>query len=106
MAKIWFCRDGSAPSIGDTVAALPFTDCAQKLAITPSSFRSDTLQPPRLANLDSGRAGFLGYHHVVVELGAEESAALGWKPGFYLSPLLPEEASEQLGIAPPRNPAR
>jgi hypothetical protein len=101
MAKIWFCRDGNSPSIGEVMAALPFADCAQKLAITPQSFRTDTLVPPRLANVDSGRPAFRGFHHVVVELDEAESAKLGWKSGFYLSPLLPEEARELLGIAPP-----
>jgi hypothetical protein len=99
MAKIWFCRDGNSPTIGDAIASLPFAECAAKLAITPSSFRSDTLSPSRLANVDSGQPAFRGYHHVIVELAAAEAAAIGWKAGFYLSPLLPEEATERLGLA-------
>lgn len=101
LAYIWFCRDANNPAIGDVVAAVPFEECVEKLRIVASSWGSSVVPPLQIADVDVGRQNFSGYHHVVVELDPAELTVNDWKPGFYLSPLMPREAAKLLGLDQP-----
>jgi hypothetical protein len=100
MAYIWFCRGRKSSTVGDDVlATLPFEECIEKLRITRDQLASDAVRPPIVANADIGRPNFFEYHHIVVELD-ETEMAVGWKPGFYRSPLMPQDAATLLGLDP------
>ena len=98
MARVWFCRDGQSPVVGDLVAELPVAECTAKLAITTSSVRTNLRPSDPLAIAEGNRPRFSEYHHVAVELDPAEVASFGLKAGFYLSPLMPLEAVERLRL--------
>jgi len=98
MAYIWFCRDRKSSIVGDDIlATLPFDECIGKLQIEGIRLASDAVRPHIIVNENLSRPNFLGYHHVVVELDKEEMV-VGWHPGFYRSPVIPEDAAKLLGL--------
>jgi hypothetical protein len=98
MAYIWFCRDRKSSAVGDDIlSTLPFEDCIEKLRIARGRLANDAVRPHIVVDENVGRRNFLGYHCVVVELDIAE-LVVGWDPGFYGSPITPQEAAKLLGL--------
>ena len=95
MAKIWPAYEGREPTIGEPWADLPLTEAIALLGLRPKHFRSDLSAPPRFGEADRN-LWYAGFKHIVVEVEATEANREGWKPGFYLSPVKPKEASRKL----------
>lgn len=95
MAKIWPVYEGKEPTSGDAWADLPLREAVALLELSPQDFLSDSGETQRLGN--AGRdLSFLGFRHVVLEVGSVEGRREGWKPGFYLSRLKPADAFARL----------
>jgi hypothetical protein len=98
MAHIWFCRERKSSAVGDDIlATLPFEECIETLRIEGDRLDSDAVRPHIVINENIGNQHFLGYHYVVVELDKAE-LVVSWSPGFYRSPIVPQEAGKLLGL--------
>lgn len=95
MAKIWPMYDGSHPTSGGPWADLPVAEAVSLFEIGQRDFVSDLTATPRFGD---GERNFrwVGYQHVVVEIGPKEGTRAKLKPGFYKSRVTPEAAYEKL----------
>ena len=78
-----------------------WTSAPSKIAWLCSSSAADrylgqdpTQAPEAQAKMPAGDS------YLVVAVGDEEASAIGWRPGYYPSPLPPKEGLERLGIDP------
>jgi hypothetical protein len=95
MAKVWLAKEGGDPNRGAPLAEMKVSDCAEELGLTRGNFLRDLSAPPRLgkpSELDEYR----GTRHIVVEIDESEALACGWKSGYYLAPISPQEAHQKL----------
>lgn len=81
MADIWFAKDGSEPTTGESFS-LPLTDCIALIDLKKTDYLCGADKTPRFGAA-SALQDFRGPQHVVVEVERSEAQALGWKPGFY-----------------------
>jgi hypothetical protein len=98
MAQLWVCSKGDHPTAGTPAAERPFAECKQLLQLGGHLYLGADAKNVRFGMPGDRLASIRGRDHVVVALDAEEAQAAGWKPGFYYSPLSPEEAFELLGL--------
>jgi hypothetical protein len=102
MAEIWLWRDGNDPTTGGPLAELSLADCAGRLQLSPGHYCGALSAPPRFETSEDpptsgmrlvmGSPNLRGYRHVVIRLEEAEAEANGWTPGFYRSPVSPEDA--------------
>lgn len=102
MAEIWLWRDGDDPTTGGPLAKLSLAGCTMKLRVSPEDYCGDLCTPPRFetsehpptrgARVVMGSPNLRGYLHVIMRLDEAEAQANGWPPGFYRSPVSPEDA--------------
>jgi hypothetical protein len=95
MAKVWPVYDGRDPT-REPWAVLPLKDASRVLDLEPRHFLADLSHSPKFGDVERD-LWWLGFRHVVVEVGRGEAKDL-WRPGFYKSPLLPEEAFFRLRV--------
>ncbi len=98
MTKVWYCRDGDRPGVGDPAATPDFENCLRMLELRQEHFVCGLSTPPRIGEAHDPMADYRGYQHVIVEVAEQEARQHGWKPGFYRSPVLPQDAGKRLGI--------
>jgi hypothetical protein len=95
MAEIWFYAEGG-PWQEEELDERPFKDCVALLDLSADRYLGeDPTQPP-----DEQARMTIGDSYLVVAVDEEEASAIGWRPGYYPSPLAPAEALERLGIDP------
>lgn len=90
MAKIWPVYEGREPTIGDPWAELPVSAAIPLCELKPNDFVSDLTATPRFGDVDRSFL-YRGYKHIVVEIEQAESRQAKWKPGYYRSPVKPED---------------
>ncbi len=95
MAKIWPVYEGRAVTKGGPWAELPVSEAVSLFELQPKDFVSDLATTPRFGRVDRD-LWYLGYKHIVVEIGRNEGRRTKWKPGFYRSRVKPEEAFRRL----------
>lgn len=98
MVNVWFCSDGENPTDGeksDYTKELDF--CIDVLELSEAQFFCDLSITPKFGDPNDKMAQVRGRRHVVLEIGEEEVNGTGWKPGFYLLYLSPEEVFKRLG---------
>jgi hypothetical protein len=95
MAEIWFYAEGE-PKQETELDERPFEDCVALLELSPGRYlgQDPTQAPEAQAKLTAGES------YLVVAVGDAEARAIGWRPGYYPSPLPPKEGLERLGIDP------
>jgi len=93
MAKLWFAKSGSEPTAGEPSQELDVNECVSKLGLAKDHWRTSLEATPSFGEADKMQ-DFRAPEHVVVEIGEGEAA--GWKSGFYLLPIKPNEARKQL----------
>jgi hypothetical protein len=87
MPTIWLSKgDEQTEELGN----LPIDECEKKLGMTKDDYVCDLTVLPRFS--DQSASAFSGYRYVVVEIGAPEVTASGWKSGFYIPRVLPKDA--------------
>lgn len=91
MAKIWPVYEGSEPTIGGPWADLPVSAAVSIFELRPDDFVSELTATPRFGDVDRGLI-YRGYKHIVVEIDQAEGRRAKWKPGYYRSPVKPEDA--------------
>ena len=95
MAKIWPVYEGKVPSIGWPWADLPLSEAIALFELRPGDFVSEPAKVPRFG--DASRSlTYVGYRHIVVEVGRREGQLAGWTPGYYKSQIAPQEAFGRL----------
>ena len=94
MAKVWPVYEGKRPTTREPWAVLPLDDAVRVLDLEPEHFLMDLSSTPKFGDMERDLT-WVGYRHVVVEIGDDEASA-GWKPGFYKSPLAPSKAFYKL----------
>jgi hypothetical protein len=95
MARVWPVYEGYPNTVREEPwTELPLDDAIRVLGLQPEQFVADLTRPPRFGET-KGNLTWLGYRHTVVEVGEEEAKG-EWRPGFYKSPLLPQEAFYKL----------
>lgn len=92
MAKIWPVYAGNEPTIGLPWDELPLAEAIGLFELRPRDYVAGLDSPPRFPG-PGGSVG--GFRHVVVEVGPSESRK-DWRPGFYISPIRPDEAFARL----------
>ena len=95
MAKIWPVYEGTEPTVGGPWAEMPFADAIELFELRPANLWSDPATKPRFGDKDR-RLWFAGFKHLVVEVGPSEARRAQWKPGFYVSPIKPDDAFRRL----------
>ncbi len=95
MAKIWPVYEGKEPTRGEPWAELSASEAIALFGLEPTDFISDLTTVPRFGHADSD-LWYLGYKHIVVEIGARESRQAKLKPGFYRSRVQPKDAFKRL----------
>lgn len=95
MAKVWPAYDGKEPTVGKPWAILPLDEAITLLDLKKKHFLSDLSRPPRFDDTKRDMR-LLGYQHVVLEVGDAEARKARWRPGFYRSPVAPDEAFVRL----------
>ncbi len=98
MAELWVCTKGQHPTAGTPAAVRSFAECKQLLQLGGHLYLGTDAKNVRFGMPGDPLASIRGREHVVVALNAEEAKAAGWKPGYYYSPLSPQEAFELLGL--------
>jgi hypothetical protein len=95
MAEIWFYAEGELKQDGE-LDERPFEDCVALLELSADRYlgQDPTQAPEAQAKVTAGDS------YLVVAVGDEEASAIGWRPGYYPSPLPPKEGLERLGIDP------
>lgn len=96
MAKVWPVYEGRRPTVGEPWAELPLEDAIRVLDLEPAHFLTDLSRIPKFGDTERDRT-WIGYRHVVVEVGDHEAKA-GWKSGFFRSPLDPKEGYFRLQV--------
>lgn len=96
MAKIWPVYEGSRPTVGEPWADLPRDDAIRVLDLKPEHFLTELSQPPKFGEVERDMT-WVGYRHVVVEVGEDEAQG-HWRAGFYRSPLSAAEAFFRLQV--------
>ena len=106
MAQIWLWRDGDSRTNGGPLVELPLADSVTKLRIARKDYCGDLCTPPRFETFEHpptrgvrvvmGSPNLRGYQHVIMRLDETEAQANGWTPGFYRSPVSPEDACRLL----------
>ena len=91
MAKIWPAYEGSEPTSGGPWADLQVSEAVSIFELQPKDYVSELAKIPRFGKVDRD-LWYLGYKHIVVEIGRSEGQKAKWKPGFYRSQVKPEEA--------------
>ncbi len=95
MAKIWFARDGSDPTTGESRYDRPLQQCVEQLGLAQES--------QRLCGLDQrpviGDQGPLPQdsQHVVCQVDDQEASEHGWAAGYYRLGISPKEVAKRLG---------
>ncbi len=103
MANVWLAKDGDSPTQGEKPSyTLSLDDCINKLGLAQEQFLSDLSTVPKFGEPGDPMADIRGYQHVMVVVEEDEAKDHGWRPGFYRSPVSPQEAVDRLG--PPRQP--
>lgn len=104
MAKVWFCREGDRPTDGGPAYILGLDECIDQLGLLEARFLCEPSSRPAFGDPADPLGRFRSYKYVVVEIdeGEVEGRDSKWRPGFYLSPLPPDQAIKRLG--PPRLP--
>jgi len=95
MANIWPVYEGKEPTVGGPWADLPLADAIDLFGLQPADFISDLANTPRFGDANRDQQ-YVGFRHVIVEIGASEATATSWKPGFYKTRVTPKEAYERL----------
>ncbi len=91
MAEIWFFSGVNKPVEEEEVDELPFSECVEMLELSADRhFGENGTKQPVTGVTELAR-------YLVVAVDADEAKAMGWKPGYYHSPLDPVEALERLG---------
>jgi len=95
MASIWPVYEGREPTIGEPWAELPLAEAIDLFELKPQDLVSDLSKTLRFGNANHELL-YAGYKYIVVEVGVSEARRAKWKPGFYRSPIKPEEAFRRL----------
>ena len=95
MAKIWPVYEGREPTRGEPWADLPVSEAVSLFELQPEDIVYDLATTPRFGNVDRD-LWYLGYKHIVVEIGRNEGRRATWKPGFYRSRVKPKDAFGRL----------
>jgi hypothetical protein len=95
VAEIWFYAEGE-PAREEELDERPFEDCVALLELSADRYLGEdpTQSPSPEERMTAGGS------YLVVAVGREEASAIGWRPGYYPSPLAPAEALQRLGIDP------
>jgi hypothetical protein len=96
VAEIWYCSEARRPIQEEQVDERPFEECVELLALTADRYLGE--DPTGAASLPAEMIP--ADHYLLVAVGVDEAEAMGWRPGFYPSPLAPALALERLGIDP------
>jgi hypothetical protein len=94
MAEIWFYEEGEPQD--EELDERPFEDCVALLELSADRYlgAEPTQAPAAEARMTVGDS------YLVVAVDDEEASTIGWRPGYYPSPLPPAEALQRLGIDP------
>jgi hypothetical protein len=96
MAEIWFFSGVDKPVEEVEVDERPFGECVETLELSEARYLGeDPTQQPVTVITNQDR-------YLVVAVGEDEASNLGWKPGYYQSPLDPTEALQRLGLGEPQ----
>ena len=95
MATVWPVYEGKRPS-NLSWGTLPLADAIATLAVRPEYFVGDDPANIRFGDATEDLTLF-GYRHVLVEIGGDDAGG-DWRPGYYKSPLSPEEAYFRLQV--------
>ena len=106
MAKVWYVSRGPDLTREEPQYELAVDECVEKLGLTkdhriPPERLSGPHSTPRLASDDGRLSAFTKPQHVVIEVGEDEAAAIGWEPEYYHLQLSPAEAKALIPVSPP-----
>jgi hypothetical protein len=90
MAEIWVVS-GTPPVKEEELDELDFEDCVELLELSESLYLGED---PTQAHPDPDLE--LGERYVIVAVAVSEASDMGWKPGYYPSPLDVDEALSRL----------
>jgi len=96
MAEIWFYSEAGRPVEDEQVDERPFDECVELLELTADRYLGED---PAKAPADENKIT-AGDSYLVVAVDEDEASAMGWRPGYYPSPLAPVQALERLGLDP------
>lgn len=95
MAEIWF-YSASGPVEEEELDERPFDECVSLLELTADRYLGED---PTQALTKQTRLTE-GDRYLVVAVSEQEASAMGWRPGYYPSPLEPVQALKRLGLDP------
>jgi hypothetical protein len=95
MAEIWIYAESTQPREQE-LDERPFEECVSLLELSAERYLGE--DPTQAA--DASVKGDGDDRYLVVAVDGDEAAAIGWRPGYYPSPLPAELALERLGIDP------
>jgi hypothetical protein len=93
MAKIWPVYEGYRPTVGEPWANIPLREAVTLFELDKNDFLSESI--PRFGNQERDLS-FVGFKYIVVEIERSEGRRANWKPGFYKSPVKPNDAFSRL----------
>jgi hypothetical protein len=96
MAKVWLVREGDDSTRGEPLAVIEISDCAEKLSLTQGDLLRHVSTRPRFGKPSELSGYYRDNRHIVVEIDEAEALTCGWKSGYYLAPISPEEAHRKL----------
>jgi hypothetical protein len=105
VARIWYLKLGYARTLGAPAYSRPFRDCLARLELRPGQWWAPSGDLPVIGN-PSMASEATAPEAVLCEVGAEEIARDGWRPGYYLLNLSPAQVTDILGAPAPAFPTR
>ena len=103
MADVWLAKEGDSPTQGEKPSyTVSLDNCINKLDLAQAHFLSDLSTIPKFGEPGDPMANIRGYKHVLIEVKKDEAKDHDWRPGFYRSPVSPQEVVNRLGL--PREP--
>jgi hypothetical protein len=78
------------------LAERPLADCVKALRVNKIQFLGAPTAKVQLGRPEDPLAAVKGFAQVLVLVVEPEATAHGWKPGYYLAPVTPQQAAERL----------
>lgn len=95
MAKVWFVRDGYDPTTGAPAYDLPLEQCIDQLGLTKRHWLHGLDLTLRFGSRNPRPATVPEPRHAVCQVDDPEASEHGWRTGYYLLEISPNEITER-----------
>ena len=98
MAKVWFGREGSVPTVGaPAYGDIPLAQCIDQLGLTKRHWLHGLDLTLRFGSRNPRATAVPEPRHAVCQIDKLEASEEVWMAGYYLLEISPKEVAKRLG---------